>query len=193
MFTVEGVVKRLMVIITFAALASACVPIYGPAAMQAGPPGYPYGAPMYGPAGPTAPMQFPVGRWSNVMMLPDGASIEIFTADGRRTTGSFVTATNTFVRIGSAAGELDVPAATVMRVDWLSGSPPGAHRVARDAVIGAAGGVGIVGLIGLVSGEMPRAGQFAAGAITAGYANAQGERYYRRATTIYVAPASAPK
>ena len=182
--------KKALVIIPFAAaaLTTACVPMSGVPSMHAIPPAYPYRGPAaYGPSVAAAPAALPVGRWDNVMMLPEGAAIEVLTADGRRTSGKFASATNREVRVQSASGELDIPAESVVRIDRWLGGPEGIQSVARDAARGAAGGAGAIGVMGLLVGRMPPARIFAAGAVVGGYDNAEAGRAVRRAIIIYLA------
>jgi hypothetical protein len=181
--------KKLLVIIPFAAAAmtTACAPMYG-AAMPGMPAAYPSRVPvMYGPSVPVATATVPFGRWDNVMMLPYGAAIEVLSADGRRTSAGFVSATNTSVRVQSAAGEVEIPADSVIRIDRWSGGPEGARSVARDAARGAAVGAGAIGVMGLLLGRTPPARALAAGAIVGGYDNAQAGRALRRSIVIYLA------
>lgn len=181
--------KRFLIIIPLTLSAADCVPVYG---SYAGPAGYQppsYRAP-YTPA-PSASAA-PVGRWSNVMLLPRGAEIAVVTDEGQLTLGSFMTATNAFVRLASKAGEVEIPAHAVTRIDWTRG---GRNTMARDAVAGGAFGAGAVGLMGLAGGRMPPGRLVAAGAIFAAYESAQlGRQLNAQSTvTIYLAPAAPPK
>ena len=177
---------RAFIIMLFAVATSACVPMYGPATHGISP--YPYQPAIYGPSVAVAPATLPVGRWDNVMMLPYGASIDVLTADGGRTSAAFVAATNTWVRVQSASREVEIAAEAVIRIDRWLGGPEGKESVARDAAKGAAVGAGAIGVMGLLFGRMPPARTFAAGAIVGGYDNAQAGRALRRSTTIYLAP-----
>lgn len=181
--------KKFLLIIPLALGAAACVPVYG----SYGPPGG-YPPPFY-----RAPYQLtpsvnsgPVGRWSNVMMLPPGAEIAVVTDEGRLTLGSFMAATNAFVRMTSRSGEVEIPAGAVTRVDWTRG---GRNTIARDALAGGALGVGAVGLLGLAGGHMPPARLFAAGAIFGAYESTQWDRQVnaQSTVTIYLAPPAPPK
>jgi hypothetical protein len=184
--------KKALIIIPFAAAAAAtgCVPMYG-AGMRAMPGAYPY-RPVYGPS-VSIPMASPVGRWDNVMMLPRGASIEVLTADGQRTTAGFVAATNTVLRLQSNAGEKEISAGEIMRVDRWYGGPDGARSTARDAAKGAAVGAGAMGVLGLLAGVAPPARVVAAGAIAGAYESAEAGRAQRHTVTIYLAPPPAPR
>jgi hypothetical protein len=175
--------KKLLLIIPLALSSAACVPVYGSYAPPAGYPP-PYRSP-YQPAPSNNPG--PVGRWSNVMMLPPGAEIAVVSDDGRLTLGNFMAATNAFVRLAARSGEVEIPANAVTRVDWTRG---GGNTMARDALAGGAFGVGAVGLMGLAGGRMPPARLFAAGAIFAAYESAQwGRQLKARSTvTVYLAP-----
>jgi len=183
--------KKALMIIPFAAAATtaACVPMYG-GALNGVTPAYPYRPAVYGPSMPI-PTGSPVGRWDHVMMLPRGASIEVLTADGQRTAAAFVTATNSIVRVHTDAGETEIAADTVIRVDRWYGGPAGAASVARDAGKGAAVGAGAIGVLGLLVGAAPPARVVAAGAIAGAYNSAETGRAVRRTITVYLAPSIA--
>lgn len=185
--------RKALMIIPFAAAATtaACVPMYG-GALNGMSPAYPYRPAVYGPSVPV-PTGSPVGRWDNVMMLPRGASIEVLTADGQRTTAAFVNATNTIVRVHSDAGDTEIAADTVIRVDRWYGGPDRAGSVARDAAKGAAVGAGAMGVLGLLVGAAPPARVVAAGAIAGAYNSAETGRAVRRAVTVYLAPSLSPR
>jgi hypothetical protein len=194
-FSPEAVMKIALTIIPFAAaaLTTACVPMYGGPAMRGMPPAYLSHPPAYGPSIPVAGAPAAVGRWDNVMMLPYGAAIEVLSADGQRTSASFVAATTAFVRVQSVAGEAEIPAEAVVRIDRWLGGPEGTRSVTRDAARGAAVEAGAIGVIGLLVGRMPPARTFAAGAIVGGYDNAQAGRALRQAVIIYLAPSKAQR
>jgi len=183
--------KKALIIIPFAAVTAACVPMYG-AGMHPGPSGYAYRPPAYGPSVSIA-AGTPVGRWDNVMMLPRGASIEVLTADGQRTTATFVTATNTLLRMQADAGEAEIAAETIIRVDRWYGGPAGGRSVARDAARGAAVGAGAMGVLGLLTGIVPPARVVAAGAIAGAYNYAETGRAMRTSVIVYLAPGSSPR
>ena len=180
--------KKALIIIPFAALSATagCVPMYG-AAMHGSPAAFPLRPAVYGPSvgmGTAAP----IGRWDNVMMLPRGMSIDVLTADGQRTTATFVTATNTLLRVESDAGEVEIPAEAVIRIDRWYGGPAGTKSVARDAAKGAAVGAGAMGVLGLLTGVAPPSRVVAAGAITGAYNYAESGRAMRTSVVVYLAP-----
>ena len=179
--------KKLLSIIPLAIGAASCVPMYGAYGPPSGYTPAPYRAP-YQPT-PTA-NPGPLGRWTNVMMLSRGAEIAVVTDQGRLTTGNFLAATDAFVRVVTRAGEVEIPAGSVVRVDLMRG---GRSTIARDALTGGALGAGFVGLLGLAGGQMPPARLFAASAILGGYETAEFGRQVnaRSSVTIYVA--SAPR
>jgi len=180
-------IARLIIPLAAAAATTACVPMYGAQAMRGAPVAYPYQPAVYGPSIPVGAAAPSVGRWDNVMMLPDGASLDVLTVDGRRISAEFVAATSTLVRVRSASGEIEIPAQGIIRIDQWLGGPEGARSVARDAARGAAVGAGAIGVLGLLVGHMPPAHAFAAGAIAGGYDSAQGGRALRRSITVYLA------
>jgi hypothetical protein len=184
MFTMEGAMKRLLIIIPFVMGAAACVPVYGGYVPPTGYPAPPARA-VYQPQ-PGLP-RGPIGRWDNVMMLAAGSPIAVVTNEGRLTLGNVMAATNTFLRLVSRDGELEIPRERVVRVDLMHG---GRSTIARDALAGGALGVGAVGLMGLAGGRMPPARLFAAAAIFAGYESAQWGRQVdaRSSLTIYLSP-----
>jgi hypothetical protein len=180
--------KKALIIIPFAALVATtgCVPMYG-AAMHGSPAMFPIRPGVYGPSvglGSTGP----IGRWDNVMMLPRGTSIDVLTADGQRTSATFVTATNTLLRVESDSAESEIPAETVVRIDRWYGGPVGTKSVARDAAKGAAVGAGAMGVLGLLSGIVPPARVVAGGAIIGAYNYAESGRAMRTSTIVYLAP-----
>jgi hypothetical protein len=183
--------KKALIIIPFAAsvVTTACVPMYG-AGMHAMPSAYAYRPPAYGPSVSIA-AGTPVGRWDNVMMLPPGTALEILTADGQRIAAAFVTATNARLRVQSEAGETEIAADTVMRVDRWYGGPEGARSVARDAAKGAAVGAGAMGVLALLVGAPPPARVVGAGAIVGAYNYAEAGRVQRRTVIVYLAPSIA--
>ncbi len=186
MFTVEGAMKKLLMIIPFAIGSAACVPVYGANAPQAVCPPFPRRA-VCQPQPRLA--RDTVGRWDNVMMLPPGAQIAVVTNGGRLTLGNFMAATNAFVRIISRAGEVEIPAESVV---WVDLTPGCRDTVRRDALVGGALGAGIVGLMGLAGGKAPLTRLFAAGAIFGAYESVLAGREVnaRSSVTIYVAPSA---
>ena len=186
--------KKALIIIPFTALGATagCVPMYG-APMHASPAAaLPFRPAVYGPSvgmGNTGP----IGRWDNVMMLPRGTSIEVLTADGQRTTATFVNATNTLLQVQSQNGEAEIAAESVIRIDRWYGGPAGSKSVARDAAKGAAVGAGAMGVLGLLTGVAPPTRVVAAGAIAGAYSYAESGRAMRTSTIVYLAPGSSAR
>ena len=111
--------KRLIgvVVLATSAHAAACVPVgYSPRALP-GPYGRirPYPS-LYG-ASPA-----PVGRWDNVMLLPDAAPVLVLMMDGRKASGEFVSANAEMLTVLTRSGQVELVAADVMRVDRVPGS-----------------------------------------------------------------------
>ena len=129
----------------------------------------------------------PVGRWDNVMMSAVGTPLMVLTMTGTTASGTVVSATRDALRLRVAAGEVDLAAAEVMRVDRLAGGPRG---VVKDGARGAAFGAGIVGVVGLIAGHLPPPRLFAAGAIVGAHQNIQLAGLASGATTIYLAEAA---
>lgn len=181
--------KKLLpiVFVTAAALTSACAP----AGYLLQPPGGRYGhlAPP-----PSAYARFeaaplPVGRWDNVMLLPVATPVLALMMDGRQVGGESVSANAGTLKVRTTSGDVDLPAAEVMRVDRL---PPSASRdYVEQGARGAAAGAGVVGVLGLIAGHMPPPRLFAAGAIIGASASVQGAAIVRGAVTIYLAPTRA--
>jgi hypothetical protein len=191
-FPLEGEMRNVIRVVFIAAMlmSAACVPAYGPAGMPMMPVA-PYHPPVYGPMMPVPSQSAPRGGWDNVMMLPAGAALDVLTADGRRTAGSFVAATNTWVRVQLAGGtETEIGAADVIRIDRWLGGPAGAQSVARDAAKGALVGAGAMGVLGLLVGHVPPARAFAAGALASAYQHEEMGRVYRRSVIVYLAAQS---
>lgn len=92
----------------------------------------------------------PVGRWDNVMRLPQTSTIDVLTADGVPTVGAIAGATAQTVTLRLEGGEVTIARAEIVRVDLvdLPGSETGAvvRRAARGAVLGAAA-VTVVGAV----------------------------------------------
>lgn len=127
----------------------------------------------------------PIGRWDNVMVLPIAAPVWVLTTDGRQTGGEFVSATSETLRIRADAGEMDLAAADVMRVDQLPGSAW--LELAAEGGRGAARGVVFVGLLGLAVGAMPPPRMFATGAFGGAASAMDKAAMARGVVTIYVA------
>jgi hypothetical protein len=183
--------KKALIIIPFAAAAAtaACMPMYGAAAMHPMPQVYPLRPGAYG-ASVSIGSGGPIGRWDNVMMLPRGTSVEVLTADGQRTTATFVAATKTLLRVQADAGEREIASETIIRIDRWYGGPVGAQSVTRDAAKGAAVGAGAIAVLGLLTGVAPPSRVVAAGAITGAYNYAEAGRAMRTSVIVYLAPGS---
>ena len=181
--------KKALIIIPFAAVSATagCVPMYGAAVHGSPAAAFPLRPAVYGPSVGMGTAT-PVGRWDNVMMLPHGTSIDVLTADGQRTTATFVTATNTVLRVESDAGDAEIPAETVVRIDRWYGGAAGPKSVARDAAKGAAVGAGAMGVLGLLIGVAPPPRVVAAGAIAGAYSYAESGRSMRTSVIVYLAP-----
>lgn len=178
--------KKLLCLFPLSILISGCVAASYP--MAQGPAGLPVR-----PAASPQPMRFqvgalPIGRWDNVMMLAPGSTVQVLMADGAVTTGRVAGASIGSLRVRVASGDVDLPAADVMRVDRLK--EPGAGPV-RDGVKGAAWGAGIVAVTGLIVGRMPPPRVLAAGAAIGANQGVQYGRMGPDATTIYLSPAMA--
>jgi hypothetical protein len=187
--------KSLLVIVPCAALAAGCaVPIQTLAGAYPG--GYvnPYAQrPMYPrPVGPQVNLaaSLPIGRWDNVMMSAAGTPLVVLMMNGTTANGALVSATSESVRLHVAAGEVELPAADVMRVDRLRG---GAGDVVKDGARGAAFGAGVVGVLGLIAGHVPPPRLFAAGGIIGAEQNIELARLAKGSTTIYLAESAAPQ
>ena len=178
--------KKLLCLVPLSILVSGCVAAGYP--MAQGPGGHPVR-----PAAYPQPMRFqvgrlPIGRWDNVMMLAPGSTVQVLMADGAMATGAVTGASIGSLRVRVASGDVDLPAADVIRVDRLKA--PGAGPV-RNGVEGAAWGAGIVGLAGLIVGRMPPPRLFAAGAVIGANQSIQFGRMGPEAMTIYLSPAVA--
>jgi hypothetical protein len=187
--------KSLLVIVPCAALAAGCaVPIQTLAGAYPG--GYvnPYAQrPMYPrPVGPQVNLaaSLPIGRWDNVMMSAVGTPLLVLMMNGTTANGALVAATSASVRLHVAAGDVELQAADVMRVDRLSG---GAGDVVKDGARGAAFGAGVVGVLGLIAGHVPPPRLFAAGGIIGAEQNIEVAKLARGSTTIYLAESAAPQ
>ncbi len=177
--------KRVSCLVLVAVAATGCVaPVY-PGAGGLGS----YGRRAYGPAIEVA-RETPVGRWDSVMMLAPGTPVRVLMADGLVATGAFVSATLSTLRIDAAA-ETALVAADVLRVDRLAGLPSSAR--VRQGVSGVVTGAGMVAVLGLLTGHVPPARTFAAGAIIGGYAQSQASALVPGPGTIYLAPGISPR
>jgi hypothetical protein len=137
-----------VMIVALAASSAACAPLYGTSARS------------YLRTPPAPPAVDVTGRWDNVMMLPPGARVHVLLMDGSRVEGDIVTASSGAVTLAVAAGEVEVSADRVARVDRTAAS----ERVGRG-LSGAAHSAGLVGVLGLLAGRVPPPRVFAAGAI----------------------------
>ena len=138
----------------------------------------------------TAPPPLPIGRWDNVMMLELHAPVKVLMTSGGVTTGEFIAANVSTLRIGTATGEVVVAATDVMRVDRLAGS--GSEQIAREGAKGALLGAGAVGLAGLLVGHVPPPRLFAGGSILGAYYGATAAATVPGPGTVYLAPSVAP-
>ena len=186
--------KRLLVIVPYAALAAGCaVPIQTLAGTYPAGYGNPYAQrPMYPqPVGPQFNLaSLPIGRWDNVMMSAVGTPLLVLLMNGTTANGALVSATSESVRLHVAAGEVDLQAADVMRVDRLRG---GSRDAVKDGARGAAFGAGVVGVLGLIAGHVPPPRLFAAGGIIGAEQNVELAQLAKGSTTIYLAESAAPQ
>jgi len=169
--------NRLLVVLPWALLATACVPASYP--WQRASLGYPRGP--YGAGVRVVASDSPVGRWDNVMLLPAGTPLQVLRTDGRTAIGRMDGADSATLRLQATSGPIAIASADVMRIDRVA---PG---VARNVGKGAAVGAGAVGVLGLIAGRVPPARLFAAGAIVGGYHNAE-LAAMAGPTTVYLAP-----
>lgn len=178
--------KKLLWLIPVLALAAGCV--YPTRSLQGA---YGRHRPMYPRAvGPQIDLAaLPIGRWDNVMMSAVGTPLMALMMDGATASGPVVHATRDALRLRVAAGEVDLAAADIMRVDRLAG---GGRAVVKDGVRGAAFGAGVVGVLALIVGHVPPPRLFAAGAIVGAHQNIQLAGLPAGATTIYLAEAAVP-
>lgn len=169
--------RAVLVVIAVAGLSTACAPMYG----RYGGPGL-RGWSHTSMPGPSMNAAAVTGRWDNVMMLPRHARIHVLRMDGSQAEGAIVSATAATLKLSVAAGEVEIPADDVARIDRVSASAK-----KRQALSGAAHGAGLVGFLGLLAGQAPPARLFAAGALAgaeAGYhAGVPGGPH-----TVYLAP-----
>ncbi|MBA3886040.1 MAG: hypothetical protein H0X67_09955 [Acidobacteria bacterium] len=136
---------------------------------------------------PQAPAS-PVGRWDNVMMLEPGVPLRVLRMDGTRADGRFRSASPTVLRVSAVDTALEIAHADVARVDRLTHFGEDARA---ETARGAAVGLGTVGVLGLITGRMPPARHWGAGAIVGGYAAGQSQMMVAGPGTIYLAPAIA--
>ena len=132
----------------------------------------------------------PIGRWDVVMTLEPGHAVQVLMPDATVVKGTVVGVTFSSLRVRAGAGDLDLPATDVMRVDSVIAPGPGPLR---NGAVGAAWGVGLVALVGLVVGRVPPAGAFVGTAALAANQSIQYGRRPRDPVTIYVSPAMVPR
>jgi len=168
---------RLIPLVLAAILSSGCAyPMMG---------GGPFRPPAHWAVGPPVALPSPSGRWDNVMMLEHGTPVRMLRMDGTRVDGRFLSASPAILRVETKGTALEIPQPDVARLDRLPhvGSPARAEA-ARGAMVGA----GAVGLVGLLTGRLPHARHWAAGAIAGGYGAAQAQVHAAGPGTIYLAP-----
>jgi hypothetical protein len=186
--------KKLMVIVPFAALAAGCaIPIQSLAGGYPGRYVSPYAQrPLYPrPVGPQVNLaSLPIGRWDNVMMSAVGTPLMVLMMNGTTANGALVSATRDGLRLQVASGEVELEAVDVMRVDRLTG---GARDAVKTGARGAAFGAGVVGVLGLIAGHVPPPRLFAAGGIIGAEQNIELASLAKGATTIYLAESAAPQ
>jgi hypothetical protein len=176
--------KRVILLLPLVALLGGCV--YPRSLSSRGPAQYPLRPRPYGPQ-----LNFgalPVGRWDNVMMTAVGTPLFVLMMNGDTANGEVVSATNESLRLHVAAGEVDLAAWNVMRVDRVATN----RDVVKDGARGAAYGAAVVGVMGLIFGHVPPARLFAAGGIIGASQNVQDSLAMRGATTIYLARGVVP-
>ena len=127
----------------------------------------------------------PSGRWDTVMMLEHGTPVRVLRMDGSRADGQYLSASPTILRLEAEGSVLEIPQLDVVRLDRLPHVGPAARtEAARGAMVGA----GAVGVVGLITGRLPHARHWAAGAILGGYGAAQVQIHAAGPGTIYLAP-----
>lgn len=131
----------------------------------------------------------PVGRWDNVMLTAVGTPLFVLMMDGGTATGEIVSSTIDRLRLHVAAGDVDLAAADIVRVDRLRGA---SRDLVKDGARGAAYGAAVVGVLGLIAGIVPPAHLFAAGGIIGANQSVQDSLAARGATMIYLARGIVP-
>jgi hypothetical protein len=134
--------------------------------------------------------QSPIGRWDVVMKLEPGHAVQVLMADGGVVKGAVVGGTFTSLRVRAGAGERDLSASDVMRVDSMKAPGPGPLRKGAE---GAAWGAGLVALLHVAVGASPQPRALAAGAALAAGQSILYERVGSEPVTIYVSPAMVPR
>lgn len=141
------------------------------------------------PYGPQVNITYsPVGRWDNVMLTAAGTPLFVLMMNGDIANGEILSATHDNLRLHVAAGEVDLAASDVMRVDRVTNN----RDLVKDGARGAAYGAGVVAVLGLIAGHVPPPRLFAAGGIIGGAQGVQDSLAARVATTIYLARGAAP-
>ena len=140
------------------------------------------------PYGPQLNWPLPVGRWDNVMMTAVGTPLFVLMMNGDTASGEVVQTTRDNLRLHVAAGEVDLPASGIMRVDRVTTN----RSVVKDGARGAAYGAALVGVLGLIVGHVPPPRLFAAGGIIGANQNVQDSLASRGATIIYLARGIVP-
>jgi hypothetical protein len=176
--------KRVILLIPLVTVVGGCV--YPPPSTSRGLAGQ-YGA-HPGPYGPQVNWSLPVGRWDNVMMTAVGTPLFVLMMNGDTASGEVVLATRDNLRLHVAAGEVDLPASNVMRIDRVTTN----RNVVKDGARGAAYGAAFVGVLGLIVGHVPPPRLFAAGGIIGANQNVQDSLASRGATIIYLARGIVP-
>jgi len=177
--------KRVILLVPLVAVLGGCA--YPGAALSSRYPGqYPLRPRPYGPQVNFGGL--PVGRWDNVMMTAVGTPLFVLMMNGDTASGEVVSATNENLRLHVAAGEVDLAASNIMRVDRVTTN----RDVVKDGAHGAAYGAAFVGVMGLIVGHVPPARLFAAGGIIGASQSVQDSLARRGATTIYLARGIVP-
>jgi hypothetical protein len=160
-----------LMLLAVAGLSVGCAPIYGDPTRS-------YVRAVTTPLSPTDV----VGRWDNVMMLPERERVHVLFMDGGRAEGEIVSASAIALKLAVAAGEIEIAVENVARVDRTATSD-GVRRGLRAALHGAGG----IGVLGLLTGHSPPARQYAAGAILGAEAGIHSQ-IPSGSRTVYVAP-----
>lgn len=177
--------KRLILLFPLIVVISGCA--YPAASFSNGYAGQPPAPPRpYGPQLNFAAM--PVGRWDNVMMTAVGTALFVLMRNGDTATGAIISVTDYNLRLHVAAGEVDLRASEVMRVDRITTN----RDVVKDGARGAAYGAAFIGVVGLIVGHVPPVRTFAAGGILGASQGVQDSLASRHATTIYIARGIVP-
>jgi len=177
--------KRVVVLLPLVAVLGGCA--YPAASLSSRYPGqYPLRPRSYGPQVNFGGL--PVGRWDNVMMTAVGTPVFVLMMNGDTASGEVVSATDENLRLHVAAGEVNLPASSVMRVDRMTTN----RDTVKDGARGAAYGAAVVGVMGLIVGHVPPPRLFAAGGIIGASQTVQDSLAMRGAITIYLARGVVP-